>query len=189
MLLEKRAPHRVVAIDPFEGEVVLHPFGRVPVLDHDGFRIFETVAIARYLDAVFATPALVPCETKAAARMAQVVSIADSYAYWPLVRQVYTHGVWRPENGDTADPEAVSQGLLAAGEVLDVLEAVADEGLVLGPANLTLADLHLVPMVDAFAQHPGGRDAVEARPGLATWWQRTIARDSWAASDPSTWPN
>lgn len=188
VLLEKDAPHRLVAIDPFANEAAVHPFGRVPVLDHDGFRVFETVAIARYLDAVLAGPALIPCEARGAARMTQVVSIADSYAYWPLVRQVFAHGVWRPKNGEPADPETVSQGLLAAGPVLDVLEAVASEGLVLGRSDPTLADLHLAPMVAAFAQHPAGRDALGVRPGLAAWLQRTIARDSWTASAPSTWP-
>ena len=36
----------------------LHPFNRVPILDHAGFRIYETSAIALYVDEVFDGPAL-----------------------------------------------------------------------------------------------------------------------------------
>ncbi|TIV14765.1 MAG: glutathione S-transferase family protein, partial [Mesorhizobium sp.] len=30
-----------------------HPFGRIPAFEHDGFRLFETGAIARYVDEAF----------------------------------------------------------------------------------------------------------------------------------------
>jgi glutathione S-transferase len=36
----------------------LHPFDRVPVLTHDGFTVFETAAIAAYVDEAFFGPAL-----------------------------------------------------------------------------------------------------------------------------------
>ena len=38
----------------------LHPFGRMPAFEHDGFRLFETAAISRYVDEAFAGPALQP---------------------------------------------------------------------------------------------------------------------------------
>ncbi len=38
-------------IDP--AYLKLHPFGRVPVLSHGSFNIFETVAICRYVDNAF----------------------------------------------------------------------------------------------------------------------------------------
>jgi glutathione S-transferase len=45
-----------------------HPFGRVPVLDHDGVRLLETTAIARYLDDVLPGKSLIPQSTKDRAR-------------------------------------------------------------------------------------------------------------------------
>ena len=47
-----------VPVNVLEGEpksdehLVRHPFGKVPVLDHDGMRILETAAITRYLNDV-----------------------------------------------------------------------------------------------------------------------------------------
>src|SRR5215467_8925003 len=53
-LEEKTAPYAVVAVAPgtlkSEVHLALHPFGRVPVLEHNGFRLYETQAILRYLD-------------------------------------------------------------------------------------------------------------------------------------------
>src|SRR5271154_6939019 len=37
-----------------------HPFGKVPLLDHDGMRILETSAIARYLNDVLPGKSLIP---------------------------------------------------------------------------------------------------------------------------------
>jgi glutathione S-transferase len=39
-----------------------HPFGRVPVLEHDGFLLYETQAILRYLDRVLPNPPLTPAD-------------------------------------------------------------------------------------------------------------------------------
>jgi len=63
-----------------------HPFGRVPVLEHDGFSLYETQAILRYLDRVLPTPALSPPDNKRLARMDQVMNINDWYLF---------HGVGR----------------------------------------------------------------------------------------------
>lgn len=48
-LEEQRAPYRMDAIAPGslrgEDHTNRHPFGRVPVIDHDDFRLYETQAI------------------------------------------------------------------------------------------------------------------------------------------------
>jgi len=40
----------------------LHPFGRIPVMEHSDFRLYETQAILRYIDTLGSTsaPALQP---------------------------------------------------------------------------------------------------------------------------------
>ena len=56
LLAEKNAHYKQVPVNVLKGEprqpehMARHPFGRVPVFDHDGFRIIETGAIASYLD-------------------------------------------------------------------------------------------------------------------------------------------
>src|SRR5690349_18185435 len=53
-LVEKGAAFRFAPVVPGtlknEPHILLHPFGRIPVLEHDGFMLYETQAIMRYLD-------------------------------------------------------------------------------------------------------------------------------------------
>jgi glutathione S-transferase len=166
-----------------EGYLELHPFGRVPVLCHDGLTLYEAQAIGRYVDEGFAGPALQPEDAAARARMAQVIGIVDAYGYWPLVRQVYSHAVFQPALGEAGDPREVAVGMVAAAPVLGALDRIADEGLVLaGP--VTLADLHLAPMIAAFVQVDEGAAALARHPALARWWAGMRGRDSMAATDP-----
>src|ERR1700723_1009980 len=76
-LEEKGAPYRLSPVAPgtFKSpeHMARHPFGRVPVLEHDGFRLYETQAILRYLDRVVPMPALTPADPKAAALMDQAM--------------------------------------------------------------------------------------------------------------------
>src|ERR1700747_1479290 len=61
-----------------------HPFGRIPAFEHDGWMLYETQAIMRYVDTVVAGPRLQPEEPRAAARMNQLMGITD----WYVMRQV-----------------------------------------------------------------------------------------------------
>lgn len=188
-LTEKGVAYERVEVNPFVPEDVgtyraLHPFGRVPTLVHDGFVLYETGAITRYVDRHFAGPALQPDESRALARMDQIIGVADSYAYWPLVRQVFAHRVMRPRLGRPADEAEIDRGLAAAPTVLAALEALAGpEAFLTGP-TLSLADLHLGAMIAYFAQAPEGKALLARYDRLAGWWQRLASRPSMAATEP-----
>lgn len=63
-----------------------------------------------------------------------------------MVRQVFSHRVFRPLEGGTSDEEQIAVGLVAAEHVLIVLDSIANEGLVLNSEQFTLADCYLAPM-------------------------------------------
>ena len=178
-LAEKRVSYDYAEHDPFAGSGVAnpHPFGRVPVLRHGDFTLYETAAITSYVEAGFDGPALMPEAPKAMARVSQVVGMVDAYVYWPLVRQVYSHGVFRPAMEEAADTAILRDGLEAAPAVLGALEEVAAEGLVLS-GGFTRADCHLVPMIDAFQQAPRGAEMLAGYPALSEWWARVAERPS-----------
>ncbi|WP_420010492.1 glutathione S-transferase family protein [Tateyamaria sp.] len=178
-----------VEVDPFadppDPELAkVTRFHRVPVLDHDGFTLCETSVITRYLATTLPGTNLIPDGPKAQARMAQTIAIIDAYGYWPMVRQVFSHGVFRPLIGADADPQIVQQGLAAATPILAQLNDIAAEGLVLnGP--LTLADLHLAPMLGYFAMAPQGAQALQTHPALTKWWDKMQQHPTYIATDPS----
>ena len=189
VLAEKGLAYEQVEVNPFAADVpanylTLHPFGRVPTLVHDGFALYETGAITRYVDRAFPGPSLQPADPKRLARMDQIVGVVDAYAYWPLVRQVFVHDVVRPHLGTACDAAELEKGLAAAAKVLDALEAlVAADPWLTGP-DISLADFHLGAMVAYFAQSPRGAELLAARPRLAAWWRRLGARPSFAATEP-----
>ena len=94
-LAEKGVAYRLVEIDIFaEGGppaeyAARQPFGRIPAFEHDGFRLYESGAITRYVDEAFAGPPLQPQDPRGRARVNQILSILDSYAYRTLVWDIY----------------------------------------------------------------------------------------------------
>lgn len=188
VLAEKGVAYDQVEVDPFAPAIpaeylALHPFGRVPTLVHDDFVLHETGAITRYLDRAFGGAALQPREARALARMDQVIGIVDSYAYWPLVRQVFSHRVFRPALGRPVDEAEIAQGLAAATKVLAALETLTAEPFLVGPA-ISLADFHLGAMIAYFTMAPEGSALLDSQRRLAAWWRRLGRRPSFAATDP-----
>lgn len=175
VLVAKGVDYRLNEISPFSAEdagrlVPLHPFRRVPVLEHDAFRIFETAAIGRYVDLAFTGPSLTSSDARTAARSAQCVALIDAYGYRPMVRQVFAHRVFRPREGLAGDETEIAAGLAASQPVLDQLEAFAREGLILSGPHPSLATCHVGPMLDYFVMTPEGRNLLEERPRLKEWW-------------------
>lgn len=167
-----------VEADPFAGPVPDHPFDRVPVLWVADKRLYETAAILDYL---FEPPG----DRMVAAQARQVACIADAYAYWPLVRQVYAQAVFRPGVGEASDAGVIAEGLEAAGPMLAVLEEIAARGLVLRPgAPLSACDCHLAPMIGAFAAAHEGQALLDQYTALGAWYAHVASRPSWAETCP-----
>lgn len=190
VLLSKKVEHRTIEVDPFaelsEEYLRLHPFGRVPVLTHGVFRLFETSAITRYVDRAFEGPSLQPEGAAALARMDQVIAVIDSYAYWPMVRQVSSHAFFRPYLGEPSSRDEVDAGLEASRKVLSFLDGVAGEGEVLTGQAVTLADCHLAPMMDYFVRAEKGKAALSTHLALQKWWDEVPVLDVLKATDPFT---
>lgn len=188
-LHEKSVGYKWVEVNPFAddlsaGYLTLHPFGRVPTLVDGDFTLFETSAITRYVDEAFDGPALQPPALHARARVNQIMSIVDSYVYWPLVRQVFSHGVMGPRIGRPSDLSEYQQGLAAAPRILRALDRVADDGSFLVGDTLTLADIHLAPMMSYFTAANDGFDLLEQHESLHTWWTAISLRPAFADTKP-----
>lgn len=188
-LHEKGVAYDWIEVNPFAetipaGYLAMHPFKRVPALTHAGFILYETGAITRYVDEAFDGPKLQPVEPRERARCNQIMSIVDSYAYWPLVRQVFSHGVFRPRMRRPVDESEFQRGLEAAPRVLAALESTAGEGPCLCGNQLSLADIHLAPMVGYFVLADEGRALLQKFPRLGEWWSKLSNRSAFVATTP-----
>lgn len=187
-LLEKKLDWTHVEVDPFvdpipESYLALHPFGRIPTLVHDGFVLYETSAIIRYVDEAFPGLSLQPVDPKKRARMNQIIGVVDSYAYWPMVRQVFAQRVFCRAMGWPVDEAAITDGIAKSAKALAALEALAEGGPFLVGGSLSLADLHLGAMVAFFIMAPEGRAELSRHPKLCEWWSASSARPSLVESD------
>lgn len=188
-LAEKGVAYDRVEVNPFapdrpESYLTLHPFGRVPALVHDGFALYETAAITRYVDRAFDGPALQPTSPKALARMDQIISVIDSYGYWPMVRQVFSQRVFRARLGTTADEAEVARGLDASAKVLAAFEALTGDAAFLVGPEVSLADLHLGAMMAYFTQAPEGTALLALYPRLFRWWRQMASHPGMVATNP-----
>lgn len=155
-----------------------HPFGKVPVLDHDGVRILETSAIARYLNDVLPGKSLVPASPKDRARMDMIVGIIDSYGYGALIGGVAAYHLFPDFVGGRNDATHKA-GLENGRKVIDfAMQTMGDSPFIAG--ELSLADLYLSPIAEYVAMTPD-KDSLFAGKS-AEWWTKIQALPSFQAT-------
>lgn len=181
-LEEKGIDYELVPVDVFAAEgipgwyVEHHPFGRIPAFEHDGFRLFEASAIARYVDEAFDGPALQPEEPRSRATMNQIIGMLDAYGYRSMVWDV---AVERLEK-EPPDEALIANGLRQAETVLRVLTSLKPQGLWLLGDQLTLADLHAAPIIGYFAKVAEGQNLLAEFPDIQAWRTRIAKRPGFA---------
>jgi glutathione S-transferase len=180
-LEEKGVPYTLCEVEIFGADgvptehLVHHPFGRIPVLEQGGFWLYETTAITRYVDEAFPGPSLQPREPMARAKVNQIVSILDSYAYRSMVWGVF---VERVLSGSSFDEASVRESLAASEKCLSALAAIVDCDPFLVTPDLTLADLHAFPILKYLSLAPEGRELVASFPDLDRWLATMLLRPS-----------
>jgi glutathione S-transferase len=144
-----------------------HPFGKVPVLDHDGTRILETSAIARYLNDVLPGRSLVPANPKDRARMDMIIGIVDSYGYGALVGGVAAYHLFPDFVGGKND--AMRKGGIENGRraIEFAMKTRGSSRFIAG--ELSLADLFLAPIAFYVSLTPD-KDAIFDVDGFPDWW-------------------
>jgi glutathione S-transferase len=154
------------------------PFGRIPAFDHDGFVLYETGAITRYVDEAFAGTRLQPQEPRARARMNQVIGIVDSYAYRPMIWGVFLARMVAPAENLPHDEAHLAEALARSGTCCRALEDILGNKRYFTGDELTLADVHALPILLYFAMTRDGAEMVSAHPRLRAWLDNMAARPS-----------
>ena len=188
-LEEKNTPYRLVPVVPgtlrSTQHLARHPFGRVPVLEHGDFRVYETQAILRYLDRVLPEPALTPADPRRAARMDQLMNVNDWYLFNGVGSVIGFQRIVGPRLlGLTPDEAAIAGALPKARIVIDELAVHLGAQPYFTGDTLTLADLLLAPQLDFLQQTPEWEPLTASHPNLGRWLARVTARPSFSAT---TW--
>jgi glutathione S-transferase len=181
-LAEKGASAEFVMVDITKGEqkkpefLARQPFGVVPVLEDDGFQLYESRAIIRYLDAKLPGTSLVPADLKERALMEQWISVEHSYFSPPAMKAILEI-FFSPMRGTQPNQATVDEGKAGAARALDVIErGLAGKEYLAG--SFSLAEITYLPYVQ-YLFDTGLGDIVKERPNLAAWWGRISERPSW----------
>ena len=185
-LEEKGTSFRLARLVPKSPEhLAMHPFGRIPIFEDDGFRLYETQAILRYLDRVLPTPPLTPSDPKRAARMDQVMNINDWYLFHGVGNVIIFHRVVGPKVMGTApDEEAIRAAMPKAHVVFDELAQLLAQQPFFAGDDISLADLMIAPAMEFFTATPEWSELGAPHANLVAWLARMQARPSIKAT---TW--
>jgi glutathione S-transferase len=187
-LEEKRATYRIAPVAPgtlnAPAHLARHPFGKVPVLEHDGFTLYETQAILRYLDRILPAPALTPGNAHDAARMDQAMNLNDWYLFHGVATVISLHRIVRPRlMGLPADEAAVAAAMPRAIIVFAELARLLGEQEYFAGADLSLADMMLLPQIEFLSETPEWA-VLGTHRNIVAWLQRMAGRPSMQAT---TW--
>ncbi len=181
-LAEKGAPFEFVTVDITKGEqrspehLARQPFGVVPALDDDGFALYESRAIVRYLDATLPGVSLTPADAKARALMEQWISVEHSY-FSPHAMKAVLNIWYASMQGKEPDGEVIAKGLADSTRALDVLEKnLAGKDYLVGA--FSLADISYAPYLQ-YLEDMRIDAIVTERPNVLAWWKRVSARPAW----------
>ncbi len=190
-LEEKGVSYRLEEVDILSDahtqpeHVVRHPFAKVPAFEHDGFKLYETRAITRYVDGAFDGPDLQPASARGRARMDQIISIIDAYAYAPIIGQIVIQRLVVPLQGGAPDEAAIEGAVPMAQTCVDAVEGLLSDDLYMTGDSISLADLHVIPVFDYCRQTPEGGKLLANAPKLERWWAAVSERESVANTAPS----
>lgn len=181
---EKDVPYALHEVDIFgpggvpAEHVRRHPFGRIPVLQHGEFLLYETSAITRYVDEAFPGPALQPTQPRQRARMNQAIGLLDAYAYRPMVWGVFVQRVRIPLNGGTPNEIEIENSLQLAATCLHALETQLGSAPFLAGECISLADVHAFPILRYFCLAPEGMSLLGRHSALLRWYEAMLTRRS-----------
>jgi glutathione S-transferase len=186
--VEKGVPYRLSPVIPGQHRGPEHlarqPFARIPAVDADGFPLYETQAIIRYIDAAYPGPSLVPADAKGRARMDQVIGVIDCYFFADnSAKTLGFNRVVAPKLGFPVNEAAAVAAVPATRHCFDVLAGFLKSSPYMAGDTFSLADIHAGSQIDLVSSAPEAAEMIKGT-AIEPWLERLRARPSFAAT---TW--
>ena len=142
----------------------LNPIGRVPAIDDNGFKAFESAAIIKYL-ADKNNSSLYPKDLQKRTTIDQWIDFANIHVATALARVTFNRVMYKFLNVEK-DERSLNDGIKFLGQFLPVIEKQLKENKYLAGSEMTLADINLLAVLD-----PAEMSSVDlsAYPGIVNW--------------------
>lgn len=177
-LAETQTPFALELVDFAKAEhkkephLARQPFGRIPAIDDDGFQLFESRAIIRYVNEK-AKGALVPADAQARARVEQWISVETSEFSPHAMKFIYEHVFKRPQ-----EPAVLEAATKALTTTLGVMDARLAKSPYLAGETFTLADVCYMPYLGYLMGTPA-KSLIEPHKNVVAWWNKISERPTW----------
>lgn len=148
------------------------PFGRIPAINDDGFEMFESRAICRYINEKVGGK-LVPADLQGKAKTEQWISVETSEFAAHAMKFVYQYIFQRPQEAGVLD--AATKALEVT---LGYMDAQLGKTAFLTGDTFTLADIGFMPYVEYAIKTPAG-ETFAKYPNLMKWWKNMSERPTW----------
>ncbi len=181
---EKGVAYKLTPSRPHTPEVLaIHPAGQVPAMRHGDVVLFESKAIATYIDRAFPGPKFIPEDLVPLALVEQWVSYGNAKVDKWLMREMVVPSAFfdKAMGPDLARITAAVPEIAKCAKVLDA--AVAKTGHLVG-ASLTYADMNVIPMLATALVYPHGKEALAPFTALAKYIATHTARPSYVNTAP-----
>ena len=182
-LAEKGVKAEFVLVDLGKGEhkqpahLAHQPFGQVPALEDNGFKLYESRAICRYIDETAPGPKLTPSDAKAHALMEQWISVETSN-FTPFAMKIIYQKLFNPMRGLPIDEKVLAEGKAGLDKALPIMDKqLAATAFFVGD-SFTLADVMFMPYVQ-YLFDCGGADQIVQSERVHAWWKKVSDRPSW----------
>lgn len=153
--------------------LAMNPNGRVPVIDDDGFILWESNTIVRYLSAKYGSGSLCPESLQARADCERWMDWQLTVLSPPLTTILWN--LIRIPAGQQPDMDLINKAVQGGAKALAMLDQhLADRDYLMG-SELTMADIPVGAMTYRWYAFPG----IERPefPNLQAWYQRLSARE------------
>ncbi|CAF3110096.1 unnamed protein product [Rotaria socialis] len=186
-LIEKGLKFQLKIVNLMTGEnknrsyLEKQPFGGVPALeDTDGFIIYESRAICRYLEAKYKDKGteLIPTNSIKAEGIFEQAASTEISNFDPSASDIIGERVYKKFRGGEPDMNKVAELRRDLAENLDVYEKILSKQPYLGGNTFTLADLFHLP-VGSMLTNCGEGELFESRPNVKKWWNTISTRPAW----------
>lgn len=153
-----------------------HPWGKIPVITSpEGFTLYESRAICKYLAKKYSFPLLPPdSDVEAAALFDQALSTEMLYFAEPAGRIGFEKYV-KKFMGLPPNDAVVSDALRSLEIFFDVAERLLQQTDYMAGKNFTLADIYYIPLIQRLFVCGYG-DVILSRKAVNAWWNRCVNR-------------
>jgi len=178
VLAETDTPYEFELVDFAKGEhkqpanLARQPFGKVPAMDDDGFALYESRAIARYINDVVDGD-LIPADAKDRAVVEQWISVETSH-FTPSAMKFIFHHIF----GYKQDEATLDSAKEQLGQTLRIMDAQLGKQPFFAGDEFTFGDITFMPYVGYLLATPA-KDLLADHKNVLAWWKRVSERPTW----------